>query len=243
MVKNNIVLMSGKGQRFKDEGYKIPKPLIDLHGKPIIEKVINNFPNTDKWIFTVNKEVYEHETFIKFYEKFNLNKTILLLDEVTNGQATSCLKSLDLVPSGEDFFVGSCDAIFKNKIILNKNSKVDSLVFTTYPKEEHKENANNYGWVIGEKKVKNIFCKETPDRVNDSFLIAGSFYFKNKSLFHKIYKQMVENKMFINNELYIDTMFEILHNQNYNLENLLTEIDIIGTPKEYASYSEGLRDD
>ena len=54
---------------------------------------------------------------------------------------------------------------------------------------------------------------------------------------------MVENKMFINNELYIDTMFEILHNQNYNLENLLTEIDIIGTPKEYASYSEGLRDD
>ena len=121
MVKNNIVLMSGKGQRFKDEGYKIPKPLIDLHGKPIIEKVINNFPNTDKWIFTVNKEVYEHETFIKFYEKFNLNKTILLLDEVTNGQATSCLKSLDLVPSGEDFFVGSCDAIFKNKIILNKN--------------------------------------------------------------------------------------------------------------------------
>ena len=67
MVKNNIVLMSGKGQRFKDEGYKIPKPLLDLHGIPIIEKVINNFPHTDKWIFTVNKEVYEHEIFINFY--------------------------------------------------------------------------------------------------------------------------------------------------------------------------------
>ena len=57
MVKNNIVLMSGKGQRFKDEGYKNPKPLISLEGKTIIEKVINNFPHTDKWIFTVNKEV------------------------------------------------------------------------------------------------------------------------------------------------------------------------------------------
>ena len=40
MVKNNIVLMSGKGQRFKDEGYKIPKPLLDLHGIPIIEKLL-----------------------------------------------------------------------------------------------------------------------------------------------------------------------------------------------------------
>ena len=39
-----------------------------------IEKVINNFPHTDKWIFTVNKEVYDHEVFINFYEKFNSNK-------------------------------------------------------------------------------------------------------------------------------------------------------------------------
>ena len=243
MVKNNIVLMSGKGQRFKDEGYKIPKPLINLHGIPIIEKVINNFPHTDKWIFTVNKEVYDHEIFINFYEKFNSNKTILLLDEVTNGQATSCFKSLDLVPDGEDFFVGSCDAIFKNKIILDKRSKVDGLVFTTYPKSEHKENGNNYGWVVGEKKVKNVLCKKTPDRINDSYLIAGSFYFKNKSFFQNIYKQMVENKMFVNDELYIDTMFEIIHNKNYNLENFLTEIDIIGTPQEYVSYSEGLTND
>ena len=55
--------MSGKGQRFKDEGYKIPKPLINLHGIPIIEKVINNFPHTDKWIFTVNKEVYDRSIY------------------------------------------------------------------------------------------------------------------------------------------------------------------------------------
>ena len=122
------------------------------------------------------------EVFINFYEKFNSNKTILLLEEVTNGQATSCLKSLDLVPDGEDFFVGSCDAIFKNKIILDKRTKADGLIFTTYPKRAHKENGNNYGWVVV-KKVKNVLCKKTPDRINDSFLIAGSFYFKNKSFF------------------------------------------------------------
>ena len=93
------------------------------------------------------------------------------------------------------------------------------------------------------KKVKKVLCKKTPDKVNDSYLIAGSFYFKNKLLFQKIYKQMVENKMYINNELYIDTMFEIIHNQNYKLENFLTEIDIIGTPKEYVTYLEDFRYD
>ena len=41
-----IIPMSGIGKRFIDAGYTVPKSLIIVEGKPIIEHIINLFPNT-----------------------------------------------------------------------------------------------------------------------------------------------------------------------------------------------------
>jgi NDP-sugar pyrophosphorylase family protein len=236
MVKNNIVLMSGMGQRFKDKGFKTPKPLINLNGKTITENVIDNFPECDKWIFTVNREVYENEKFINFYNNFNFDKKIFLLEKVTNGQATSCLKALELLPDGEDFFIGSCDAIFQNKIILKDFSTIDGLIFTTFPEKHHIDNSTNYGWVVGKKNINDIKCKKAPASFKDSYLISGSFYFKNKSIYQKIYNEMVDKKMYINNELYIDTMFKVLFFNKRKIQNYIVPTNIIGTPEEYEKY-------
>lgn len=37
-----IVPMAGAGSRFAKEGYKDPKPLIPVHGVPMIKVVIDN---------------------------------------------------------------------------------------------------------------------------------------------------------------------------------------------------------
>lgn len=43
MNKLNIVIpMAGLGRRFSKAGYDLPKPLIDVCGKPMIEVVVNN---------------------------------------------------------------------------------------------------------------------------------------------------------------------------------------------------------
>ena len=38
-----IIPMSGFGERFKKEGYKVPKPLIEVNGKPIINYILRCF--------------------------------------------------------------------------------------------------------------------------------------------------------------------------------------------------------
>ena len=39
----NIVLpMAGRGSRFLNAGYKVPKPLIEIHGTPMIKLVVDN---------------------------------------------------------------------------------------------------------------------------------------------------------------------------------------------------------
>ena len=39
--------MSGFGERFRRAGYQMPKPLIEVDGKPIIEHVVNMFPGEE----------------------------------------------------------------------------------------------------------------------------------------------------------------------------------------------------
>ena len=39
---NIVVPMAGRGSRFANAGYKLPKPLIMVHDKPMIQYVTNN---------------------------------------------------------------------------------------------------------------------------------------------------------------------------------------------------------
>ena len=39
---NIVIPMAGAGSRFADAGYKDPKPLIPIHGRPMIQVVIEN---------------------------------------------------------------------------------------------------------------------------------------------------------------------------------------------------------
>ena len=50
---NIVIPMAGAGSRFAKEGYADPKPLIPVHGQPMIKVVINNLrPSRDhRFIF------------------------------------------------------------------------------------------------------------------------------------------------------------------------------------------------
>jgi dTDP-glucose pyrophosphorylase len=54
-----VIPMSGVGQRFKDKGYKLPKPFIEISGKPILQHVVDMFPGIEEVLFIVNREHFE----------------------------------------------------------------------------------------------------------------------------------------------------------------------------------------
>ena len=51
-----IIPMSGFGERFRRAGYSVPKPLIEIGGKPIIAHVIDMFPGETDFIFICNQD-------------------------------------------------------------------------------------------------------------------------------------------------------------------------------------------
>ena len=54
---NIVIPMAGRGSRFYDAGYKLPKPLIDINGSTMIEKVIQNLTpkQQHKFFFYMSK--------------------------------------------------------------------------------------------------------------------------------------------------------------------------------------------
>ena len=56
MRKVNLIPMAGNGQRFIDEGYSIPKPLIEINGLPMILRSAKSLPKADQWIFICKKD-------------------------------------------------------------------------------------------------------------------------------------------------------------------------------------------
>lgn len=64
--------MSGFGERFRRAGYQVPKPLIEIEGKPIIAHIIDMFPGEQNFIFICNQAHldeagYSMETILKAY--------------------------------------------------------------------------------------------------------------------------------------------------------------------------------
>ena len=51
-----VIPMSGFGERFRKVGYSVPKPLIMIDGKTIIQHVVEMFSNKDDFIFICNED-------------------------------------------------------------------------------------------------------------------------------------------------------------------------------------------
>lgn len=57
MSKPQLVIpMSGLGTRFIEAGYRVPKPLIPVMGKPIIQHILEMYEDWDSILFIVNED-------------------------------------------------------------------------------------------------------------------------------------------------------------------------------------------
>jgi NDP-sugar pyrophosphorylase family protein len=56
---NIVIPMAGRGSRFSKAGYELPKPLLDVRGRPMIEVVVENLRPKEphRFIFICQKEV------------------------------------------------------------------------------------------------------------------------------------------------------------------------------------------
>ena len=106
---NVLIPMAGNGSRFAQAGYTFPKPLIEVHGEPMIQVVVENLAVDANYIFVVQKS---HR------EKYNLDSMLSLIcpgckivevDSVTEGAACTVLLAKDFIDNDEPLVIANSD--------------------------------------------------------------------------------------------------------------------------------------
>lgn len=209
LLKNNkklsfiplVIMAGGKGTRMKPLTNFIPKPLIPVKGKPMIENIFDFFSSSglDKFYISLNikdfllkKSVLDFKNYnIKLIEEKNYLGTI---GSVNNSKLTKY----------ENFFVINCDILLDIDCqhILNDHLLSKKILTVVLVK---KINISPYGLC----KINNKNLVEITEKPESVEYINSGFYVLNKSIFKfikknkyldmdQLIKNLIANKIKIN---------------------------------------------
>ena len=83
---NIVIPMAGEGTRFPRDAYKIPKPLIELHGVPMIQKAIESLNLPGTYHFVIRKDSYYDQVCTILHSIYPGSK-IISVEETTEGRS------------------------------------------------------------------------------------------------------------------------------------------------------------
>lgn len=106
---NILIPMAGEGSRFAKELWHQPKPLIDVYGKPMIFRVVQNLTCPDvqaQFIFVMRSE---HSAWEQHIQTFVPRAKFCYTNKVLQGAACSCLLAREHINSDTPLLIANSD--------------------------------------------------------------------------------------------------------------------------------------
>ncbi|WP_081687030.1 glycosyltransferase family 2 protein [Chitinilyticum litopenaei] len=116
---NILIPLAGKSLFFPEDEYFYPLPLIEIHGKPIIELVVNNLRDLHKdsqFIFIVQREDCQRFHLDRTLSLITSNAKIIRSEGITKGAACSCLLAVDHINNEDELIIANGDQLFLSGI-------------------------------------------------------------------------------------------------------------------------------
>lgn len=238
-----ILPMAGKGSRFSMVGYNDPKPLLKVNNNPMIIEAVNCLPKTDQTYFIGLKEHYQKYPIQEQILKYLPKSDFLLIDETTNGQATTCKLAIDYFNiKNKAILISACDngAYYdctKFNQLVEDNNDVIVWSFTNNPTS--KLYPQMYAWldVDNNDNIKRVSVKKKFIDIESKHCIIGTMYFRDVEYFNEGYRYIVENNIKTNGEYYVDDLLNYLIQKGLKVK--VFEVDYYlcwGTPNDYKTY-------
>ena len=239
-----IIPLSGIGKRFIEAGYTDPKPLIKVEDKPIIEHVINLFPDETKFTFICNDkhliETNMRQILLNIIPSANIFEVSV---ENRKGPVDAVLQAQELIDDNEEVIVSYCDYgtqwdynEFKKQL---SKTNADGGIACYRGFHPHMLGSDNYAFVKETNMFMDIIQEKKPFTDNKMIEWAsnGTYYFKSGSIVKKYFQKLVDLNICVNNEFYVSMVYNLM--KQYNLKILIFEIQKMlqwGTPKDLKEY-------
>ena len=184
---NIVIPMAGEGTRFPRDTYRIPKPLIDIHGIPMIQKAIESLGLPGDYHFVIRKDSY-YDQVCTLLHKILPNPKIISVEETTEGPASSCLLFKDYIDTEDELVIINCDQIMWWDpglfLTVARYYKYDGMV-VTYTTNTPK---NSYAKIDKDGFVKRIAEKEVISDIS----LNGIHYWRKGKYFVQSAENMIE---------------------------------------------------
>jgi NDP-sugar pyrophosphorylase family protein len=238
--------MSGFGERFRMAGYSIPKPLIEIEGKPIVAHVIDMFPGELDFIFICNQDHlnnpdYHMELILRQYCPTG---RIIGIPPHKLGPIHAVRQVQHMIDLNRPVVVNYCDfscywdwSHFKKYVTNNACQGAIPAYKGFHP---HTLGSTNYaymrelnGWVqdIQEKQP------YTNNRMEE-YASSGTYYFASGQIMSEAFRAVVEQDLNVSGEYYVSLAYKPLLTSGqsvavYPLEHFMQW----GTPEDVAEYN------
>ena len=241
-----LLPMAGRGSRFSETGYDLPKPLLDIDGKPMVVQAVSCLPKSDNNIFICLAEHIDSFNIDSILKENFLNTSIIKITEVTKGQACTCEIGIELgeLDLEKPVLISACDnGVYydsqKYQDLLD-DTTIDVIVWSFRNNQTSKINPNAYAWLKVDENdnILNVSCKNfIYDDPLKTHAIIGTMFFRKAKYFIDGLKKNYEKNITTNGEYYVDDVLNQNIKSGLKIKVFETENYICwGTPNDYKTY-------
>ncbi len=241
-----VIPMSGFGERFRRAGYSVPKPLIEIDGKPVIAHVIDMFPGEQDFLFICNQEHLDHPDYRmeEILRRYCPTGRIVGIPPHKLGPVHAVRQAEHLIAPDRPVMVNYCDftcywdwAHFKQFVAGTNCAGAIPAYRGFHP---HTLGTTNYaymreedGWVL-DIQEKQPFT----DNRMEEYASSGSYYFCSGRVMSNAFAATVAQELRVGGEYYASLAYKPLLEAClpvavYDLQHFMQW----GTPEDVAEYN------
>jgi NDP-sugar pyrophosphorylase family protein len=237
---NIVIPMAGRGSRFRDAGYEMPKPLIAIHGFPMIRLVISNLrpQQPHRFIFLCLQEHIEQYQVDQKLLTWEPESQIVAVDTVTEGAACTVLLAKEYINNDDSLMIANSDQWVDTDIdaYLDSMSLLgsDGLIMTMW--------ANDPKWSFVKVDADGRTMEVVEKKVISNEATVGIYNFMRGSDFVSAAETMIEKNLRVNGEFYVAPVYNELiaakkSVRHYNIGKLGKGMYGLGVPDDLTEFS------
>lgn len=230
-----LIPAAGLGSRFSALGYKEPKPMIELHGIPLILWVIANFKyfKEDTIHIAIRENTVYQNKINSLTKNFNAKVEFITIEELTDGAARTVDLASRFLDPKKPLIVANSDQYVTTNLdpfrVLVESGEVDGVILTMEAKSD------KWSYVAVDEK-------ENITRVVEKSVISpeatvGIYGWSNLSDYQESFKEMILNEDKTNNEYYLAPTYNYLIQKGkiikpHNVGQINKTVFGLGTPED-----------
>ena len=231
---NIVIPMAGRGSRFANAGYQMPKPLIDIHGRPMIEYVIRNVTPAcpHRFIFLCLQEHLDRYPMRELLSSFAPGCVIVPVDHVTQGAACTVLLAEQWIGGDDPLMIANSDQYVDYDInqYLGAMGNMDGLIMTLF--------ADDPKWSFIRYDENRCVTLVREKEIISNEATVGIYNYRRGGDFVTFAHRMIEKDIRVNGEFYVAPVYNemIEAGKKITFCNVGQRVYGLGIPEDLQSF-------